>query len=536
MSFILVGNNNNTLPYRYGLDNFANLPDQLQQPTSFFRPPTNFTFSTSSWRSWTHVGLVDKDSAAFKASQFTPNYIKSSVMSLDGLLSPVSFYPVPYHGTFPIVPYTRSKCPWCKGTGSWSGNVKKVSRLNSTYDDIDAGDPGTKDPLPAAGSWPNRQQSNISSHSPRDKIKTTDSQPCNFCIPDADKAKLKTSRVSSSNIMPPTLIGKGTDLEIIDDRDEYLKLETNIINKFSLNPIVTTNGDFDINQAKQTTDSCAHSIFLSANQYALDGLTTTSDASYKGEVSDGTKEYENNQRFFALRGPLMVHGWGYDTEGYPVPNSSGEYKYAADGTPVLYNGKPMYKNQEIQPDGTLSKPYKEKTFYKGWASTPTTWPVGPIDLRFDEKSGMWTMAGQYKNVWITIETDLTNQNPVRGVIEEDTDSSIELLPDGYRRVVYVKDPVGLLKAPRGAPIYCKYNEQNGFYEPIYNQPFTAVGTIRSSSIADIENTFTIAYAKNGVISTYDGTTFVNPLSLNTIAGNKGIFNYIAGKWTLVNSQ
>lgn len=184
----------------------------------------------------------------------------------------------------------------------------------------------------------------------------------------------------------------------------------------------------------------------------------------------------------------------------------------------------------------MSKPYKEKTFYKGWASTPTTWPVGPIDLRFDEKSGMWTMAGQYKNVWVTIETDLTNQNPVRGVIEEDTDSSIELLPDGYRRVVYVKDPVGLLKAPRGAPIYCRYNEQNGFYEPIYNQPFTAVGTIRSSSIADIENTFTIAYAKNGVISTYDGTTFVNPLSLNTVAGNKGIFNYIAGKWTLVNSS
>ena len=295
-----------------------------------------------------------------------------------------------------------------------------------------------------------------------------------------------------------------------------------------------------MNAAKQSTDACVHSIdVVGYGEYnpegggSIKGLFSANDSPYAGEYAYQGRTYQINQRFFGLRGPVMVHGWGYDKEGYPVPNSSGELKYTENGQPVTYNGVHLFKNQEIQADGSVSKPYKEKTFYKGWASTPSTWPVGPIDLRWDDGAGVWTVGANYQDVWLTIETDLI-KDPVRAIMEEEMDS-IPLLPAGQRRVVFVQDPVGMIKAPRGAALYCKYNTNNGFYQPIYNMPFTALGVIRSSTTADIQNTYTIKYAKNGIIEFYNGMIFANPLTKATIPGSSGIFNFMAGRWTLVDS-
>lgn len=58
----------------------------------------------------------------------------------------------------------------------------------------------------------------------------------------------------------------------------------------------------------------------------------------------------------ALRGPLLLHSWGYDTNGDPVPG---------DGPPNF------------------------RRFSQNWLRNPKSWPCGPIDLRWDEARGVW---------------------------------------------------------------------------------------------------------------------------------------------------
>lgn len=85
-----------------------------------------------------------------------------------------------------------------------------------------------------------------------------------------------------------------------------------------------------------------------------------------------------NFRFPSLRGPLVLQGWGYDTTGKPIPNS-------ADGWGHAQMGK-------FRKDGLTDK------FMKNWLQNPKTWPVGPIDLRFDRERGVWTCPSPNKIV------------------------------------------------------------------------------------------------------------------------------------------
>jgi hypothetical protein len=221
----------------------------------------------------------------------------------------------------------------------------------------------------------------------------------------------------------------------------------------------------------------------------------------------------------------MVHAWGYDLEGYPVPNSSGE-PLIVDGNVVLdQDNNIVYKNQVQQSDGSWSKPYKENTFYKGWGQLPGTWPVGPIDLRWDNNARVWTVGSNYKPVWVTIETDLVGSEPTRGEIVGEIDDN-DPLPDGLRKLVFVKDNLGINPAPRGAQIYCKYNSQNGFYEPIFSRPYIASGVIAGATTVDIYQT----YSRDPSVKF--NTTYKNPLDFNVSYGDVGMFAYIGSGWVL----
>jgi hypothetical protein len=71
-----------------------------------------------------------------------------------------------------------------------------------------------------------------------------------------------------------------------------------------------------------------------------------------------------NQRPVALRGPLVVAGWGYDTNGKPVPN---------------YN-----------PDDPTDE------FLTGHLERSDKWKVGPVDLQWDNNRKVWA-AGNGAN-------------------------------------------------------------------------------------------------------------------------------------------
>lgn len=527
MNSILVGNNINITPFSYGVNDIRNIPDSIQLPDGMLNLNTNAPYSVNGIRTTSTVCLSPLDSSFIKNAFGGFTYNKISMMSLDGIFSPVSLYPNPWNTTYSMVPYTRSKCPYCRGQGVYTTNVPDFSSVDA-----------------AANNFQNFYNSYLNSINPG----RTYTARCKFCAPDSEKITSFNKSSTPSETMPPFLIGSGNDLELIDTRNSIFAGSNNVINKFTLNPIVLINGEFGLLGAKQIDDNCGHNINIvgfGMNIPEADGsIEAMSSSSMNKNYNELDIDYDNglmqnNQRFFAFRGPIVVHGWGYDKEGYPVPNSSGELKFDTEGNQVFdRDGNQIYKNQNLQPDGTYSAPYKEKTFHKGWASLPNTWPVGPIDLRWDADAGVWTVGSQYKPVWITIEHDMVDNTPVRGVIEDGAVDATPL-PNNLRKVVFVKDSVGIFKSPRGAALYCKYNPDNGFYEPIYNKPFIAIGTIRNSQQVSIEQSYRIR--NNTAINEHDTfnntipqylTTYANPLDMNIILNSKGIFTFIDGKWIL----
>jgi hypothetical protein len=453
-----------------------------------------------------------------------PNdYPYRSIMSLDGIVSPISFYPTPYGCTYPITFYPRSKCPYCKGQGT--------NTYQSYSNSADLADDGgsTATTTTIAGSF------------------ATTSSTCMFCVPDAAVNTLKKKSARPNEITPPFLIASGTDLEIITDRDTAFQYNSCAINSYTLNPMVMSapGSDFSCHSNKQSSDRCGHSIdvvaFGNTAMSFRDGLRSSISNTINKNYNDydinlmaadpSNSQAFQNIRSFGLRGPLMLHSWGYDLEGYPVPNSSGEFKLDNQGAIVRdRNAGPVYKNQVLQPDGTYSAPYKDNTFFKSWAQLPSTWPVGPIDLRWDDGAKVWTIGANYKPVWVVIETDLLDDNPVRGVVVESSYDNSPL-PTGLRKLVFVKDNIGMFSAPRGAALYCRYDSQNGFYEPIYNRPLVTTGVIDGSSLATIYQAYTPSTVSNDVVTSYS-TSFDNPLGLDTNINSVALFTFLNGSWML----
>jgi len=75
-------------------------------------------------------------------------------------------------------------------------------------------------------------------------------------------------------------------------------------------------------------------------------------------------------RAAALRGPLLLHSWGYDTDGNPVPGGGGG------------------------------------SFNNNWLANPTSWPCGPIDLRWDAARAVWVSPPSASLVIGTLQDDL----------------------------------------------------------------------------------------------------------------------------------
>ena len=102
-------------------------------------------------------------------------------------------------------------------------------------------------------------------------------------------------------------------------------------------------------------------------------------AGYEDQNTDEfIRQQFKNFRFPALRGPLVLQGWGYDTSGKPIPNSSDGWGHAQMG--------------EFRKTNLTDK------FMKNWLQYPKSWPVGPIDLRFDRERGVWTCPSPNKIV------------------------------------------------------------------------------------------------------------------------------------------
>ena len=512
-------------------------------------------------------------------SEVVKEYNCKSMMSMDGLFSPISFYPTTKNTTYSLssrcitadLKASGIICPKCGGAGIYSP--------------------------------------------PRDSKK----YPCPMCA----KSKLIFEENNLTDIVD-------TDLPPI--------------NAITLNPIVVPYGEFkNVNsQPSKNGERSRHSISLIGRSEDVPLKTKTLDinnslfdlsdpktgkiaipSDYAGAIDPDimvrmniknavNKDYyetdlvhkfntdENillNQRFFGFRGPMMLHGWGYDTEGYPVPNMADEpLELNKDGLPKRFILTPLGLN-DITRDGKfipnsgellgdiIGKGYsfeggewqktKSRFFAVNWAERPDLWPVGPIDLRWDETRKVWSAFGgggcteeifppfivssatdartlatfinqkkkinntcPYKMIYAVLEEDMllsnnmTQTHPARAFID-DIEYSLSSLTFPLRRLIYIKDRCGYT-APRGSKILCRYDTYSGFYEPITKPNYIVFGDIQNNNNAIIELSF-IQGVKRSENAPRKSIVFDNSrFSFDTKNGNgRGMFMFENGSWILI---
>jgi hypothetical protein len=505
---ILVGSNSVTINKNSDIrdlwTDFNYSPDYMSKP--YYAGP----ISSNVQKSLKQTATVTLQDFRETPRELMDNYNQKSIMSLDGLLSPISLYPTPHSSTFHVAKYDRQYCPICRGAGVYAYNIAQDLLLR---------------PLGGAGS--------------ANATVKTYNKICDFC---EDKSKSTNLPDLSQQPNSPYILTNRSDAQLLE---EYKKISINSIAYNTYNPIVLNNGEFSVSGSRQDSDKSAHCIGVVAYGAIApyryqDGLKVNYssylsnafepiDVEYSKEIG---RPVANNHRFLGLRGPLMLHSWGYDTDGYPVPNRADQ--------PVM-NGR----NPKRKKDGTIltigedeNNPLvfnRENKFYNGWAQLPATWPVGPIDLRWNRNKKMWTIGGQDRFAFVVLEEDLTDLQPVRASLWENAvlnNSSSN--NEGKRKLIFVKDNKGIT-APRGAKIYCKYSETNGFYEPIYTNTFTASGTITGGSSATIYSAYSDSQydlSDNPFLIKQYSTTFSNPLEYKPAPGTMGIFVFVNGKWIL----
>lgn len=122
---------------------------------------------------------------------------------------------------------------------------------------------------------------------------------------------------------------------------------------------------------------------------------------------------DGNYRPLALRGPLVICGWGYDTDGRPVPN--------------------------LDDDDNSSN-----QFASGYLENYSTWPVGPVDLKWSHKRQLWqTGTDVLEGYLLTTLTEASGGGafPGEGTMQPwQIDSNGEWNPDGASVDVLTRDP------------------------------------------------------------------------------------------------
>lgn len=122
------------------------------------------------------------------------------------------------------------------------------------------------------------------------------------------------------------------------------------------------------------------------------------------------QKYNEDYRFLGLRGPLVLHSWGYDTDGMPIPNENDTIENARSGV----------FTEDVAP-----------RFLQDWLQKPSTWPVAPIDLRFDRARGVWVgggggssiRIGKFCNQWPSLSNVKDPANAVKKVVLYEPDTS-----------------------------------------------------------------------------------------------------------------
>lgn len=522
--------------------------------------------------------------------EIVSSYSFKSFMSMDGFYSPVSFYPTKFGHTIPFTKFQTARCPVCNGSKKYQQVVFQGGGqiLKDTYCDYcTRGD----------------QFQSVK------RIKSPNYPP--FILASGLKVTVRES--VGGDPSDSVVYEYISDKNLIRNPRNFLKSLTGggfvgdiPVNLITLNPIIAVSGLFRNTNADKN-DFGGHSIEVVGRGYVapkdlniVDEIVNggvvgagTSRSDQTARKADATSQslgvtipkafadldyrtydarvnmnqtqkilYDMNQRFFSFKGPMVLHGWGYDLDGYPVPNASGNPinfgTYKPDAAGNIWRTKSLDVEGSNDPnssdygdivvgqnmrwnstDRKWSEPKKEKYFMDSWGLRQEQWPVGPIDLRWDDTRRVWTAFAEkpFDNVYVTLEEDLIleqnskNSYPTRGFLD-DIDFDKEPIPSGMRRVVFVKDRSGYT-APRGARLFCSYDRTSGFYQPLSQPTITCFGVLKQGLNAEIFANY--AEPSNGLAQDVKvvNIKFVNKMNLQLKPDHNAVFIYMDGAWNLM---
>ena len=159
--------------------------------------------------------------------------------------------------------------------------------------------------------------------------------------------------------------------------------------------------------------------------------------------TDDENRYSDDYRFLGIKGPIILHSWGYDIDGKPVPNEADPESSAKGGD---------FTNTNLK-----------DSFLKNWLQKPATWPAAPIDLRFDRKRGVWVSPPAHRIVRARLNEKISPNSSGMAKIYFDGfqayDSDGEWTTTG---TIYIKEQLGNAYAS-GSYVYVYYDTINNSY-------------------------------------------------------------------------
>tara|TARA_R110000824_G_scaffold34484_3_gene109315 strand:- start:9919 stop:11604 length:1686 start_codon:yes stop_codon:yes gene_type:complete len=145
-----------------------------------------------------------------------------------------------------------------------------------------------------------------------------------------------------------------------------------------------------------------HSIQMAVNGT---GNRYSTDFDYQFTESSGYDVEVTNIRAVGFRGPMVLSGWGFDTDGFPVPADTGDPTIFASGA---------FKNPDIQ-------------------------KTGPIDLRWDNDRKVWTNTTK---VYLSKATNTYNPSSFSYEVDRsDSRSQFTRSAPGSLRTVNLTEPI-----------------------------------------------------------------------------------------------
>ncbi len=165
---------------------------------------------------------------------------------------------------------------------------------------------------------------------------------------------------------------------------------SNLITIRELNPFTNPSGYSWSELATKHTGTMGHEIDAvgRGTGYPTGGLCMN--------IDNTGFDYRNDYRMFAFKIPMLLNGWGYDTQGKPIPNSADNDIDASGG--------------RFKTSGLTDQ------FLADFAHKPHTWPVGALDVRFDRSRGVFTMANNEPELYCQLIYHMGPNSPAPAII------------------------------------------------------------------------------------------------------------------------